>query len=125
MSVCKDCNTFLNEADNWYPYYKTKHIYRCKSCDRNRKSAWNKKHPEYWKRYQGKYYSKDVGYREALIELLKERDGLICQLCETELAGIDEQVDHIIQRNQGGKFEAKNLRVVHGICNIRRPRKYE
>jgi 5-methylcytosine-specific restriction endonuclease McrA len=61
-------------------------------------------------------------YREAVVLLLLERDGNICQLCSEVVTAADSQIDHIVQRAVGGTNEPSNLRLVHKHCNAHRPK---
>lgn len=49
-----------------------------------------------------------------------ERDGLVCQLCFTDVEPSDIHLDHIIPFSKGGPDTTENLRVTHSRCNIRR-----
>jgi len=64
------------------------------------------------------------GYREIIINLLKERDGIICKLCDKELIFGKEHIDHIMPLCIGGTHAAENVRLLHDKCNLGRDKKY-
>lgn len=49
-----------------------------------------------------------------------ERDGLVCQICFTDVDPSDVHLDHIIAYSKGGPDTIDNLRVTHSLCNIKR-----
>lgn len=54
---------------------------------------------------------------------LWERDGGLCGICGIAVdfgAGMD--IDHVVQRAEGGSDDPSNLRVTHQRCNRSRPR---
>jgi RNA-directed DNA polymerase len=42
----------------------------------------------------------------------------ICPLCKAAIRSQDVQVDHIIQKSEGGKDEYKNLQLLHTHCHV-------
>lgn len=53
-------------------------------------------------------------------EEVMRRDGLVCQICATEVEPNDVHLDHIKPYSRGGRHTIDNLRVTHSACNIRR-----
>ena len=68
-------------------------------------------------------------FREIIIHLLIDRDGLTCGICSRRLGTRREdgnifngrlvEIDHIIPIQHGGGNELDNLRLVHWRCNPR------
>jgi 5-methylcytosine-specific restriction endonuclease McrA len=61
-------------------------------------------------------------YWEMAVNLLIQRDGNVCPLCNETVEVEDASIDHIKEVRKGGGHEATNIRVTHKICNFRRPR---
>jgi 5-methylcytosine-specific restriction endonuclease McrA len=57
--------------------------------------------------------------RQVKIELLVERDGLVCGICgEGPLDIATAHIDHIYPRSLGGDNSLANLQLAHAFCNI-------
>lgn len=65
--------------------------------------------------------SNNVNYRNIIVQFLRERDGDICGECGLVMVD-DFNIDHIIPRCKGGLDIPSNIRLVHKVCNVRRPR---
>lgn len=63
-------------------------------------------------------------YKKILINVLLQRDGNICSLCNKELDNT-MSIDHIKLVSKGGDNSAENIRLVHLTCNLRRSRSGE
>ena len=65
--------------------------------------------------------SKYVNWRGIVIDTLYTRDSGICHLCK-ELIGLSAffEIDHIKQRQNGGRDTIDNLRLVHLACHKKR-----
>ena len=67
--------------------------------------------------------SKNLAYREIVVEALAARDGTRCYLCRNELTGDNYQIDHIIPRSLGGQNTLSNLALTCGGCNTEKAHK--
>lgn len=69
--------------------------------------------------------SKLRGYRAMTINLLRQRDGVLCGICKKLLDKGKEEIDHIIPIKLGGTSIAENIHLSHRECNRtkRMPRK--
>ena len=62
--------------------------------------------------------SKSVDWKGIVVDSLYIRDGGVCQLCKKSLSNDDFfEIDHIIQRSEGGNDTLMNLRLVHLGCH--------
>lgn len=55
-----------------------------------------------------------------LRDLVIVRDGFTCGICGGPVDPNDVHLDHIVPHSKGGPTTAKNLRVTHSRCNLRR-----
>ncbi len=67
---------------------------------------------------RAKKHRKSISYavRAAVIE----RDGLVCGICRLDVAPQDVHIDHVRPVSRGGSNAMANLRVTHGVCNMKR-----
>lgn len=62
--------------------------------------------------------TKYIDWKGLVVDTLYLRDRGVCQLCNKELnMGDMFEVDHIIEKSDGGKDEMRNLRLVHLVCH--------
>ncbi len=100
----------------WYQANREKILARVK--------AYRDTNPEYRKRKQELergLRSSNV-YRHIIWDLLRQRDGDICQICNLPIAPGEESIDHILPLSMGGSHSAENVRLLHRTCNVRRPK---
>jgi 5-methylcytosine-specific restriction endonuclease McrA len=58
-------------------------------------------------------------------EMILERDGMWCYLCEREVEDPNEiHFDHVIPLSRGGTHTFDNLKVTHGSCNLKKGAHY-
>lgn len=55
-----------------------------------------------------------------LREFVIKRDGLVCHICRGPVERHDIHLDHVLPFCKGGPTDAKNLRVSHSQCNMRK-----
>jgi transcriptional regulator with PAS, ATPase and Fis domain len=64
---------------------------------------------------------KAPNWKDLIVKQLFERDKNICQLCEDLILQDDlYEIDHIIEKKNGGTDDLGNMRVVHLVCHKRR-----
>jgi hypothetical protein len=62
-----------------------------------------------------------INYKKVTIDYLHERDSGICQICNNPLQdGSLCEIDHIIEKKNGGVDKLHNLRIVHLECHKKR-----
>jgi hypothetical protein len=71
------------------------------------------------------YQRRRARERDAFVEVIDwdaiyKRDQGICQICKRPVRRADMSIDHIQPLIAGGKDEARNVRLVHLLCNKRR-----
>ena len=59
------------------------------------------------------------GISAQLRMLVLQRDGMVCQLCNTDIVGA-LHIDHVRPVARGGVTTLGNLQVTHAACNIRK-----
>ncbi len=91
---------------------------------RQRKRAWDDKHPLAVRAYVLKRYARKK--RASTIEKVDfasilERDGLFCYICEQAILP-DQAIDfdHVIPLSRGGVHTESNLKPTHHLCNRRK-----
>jgi len=59
-----------------------------------------------------------MNWRITIIDILRKRDGDLCQLCKKEFSEISPpEIDHIMPFSNGGSHNIENLQLIHSICN--------
>ena len=64
----------------------------------------------------GLYKNSGQAYREALVYILVERDGWMCDICDEECHPEDASIDHILPISFGGQHRVSNFRLIHNKC---------
>ena len=52
------------------------------------------------------------------IQLIKQRDGVLCFICKKSFGDEKPTIEHWIPRSAGGSDELDNLRITHKKCNV-------
>jgi len=63
---------------------------------------------------------KATNWKEIVIRELIKKDNRICRLCNIALGDELTEIDHIVEKKNGGLDELSNLRLVHMICHKKR-----
>lgn len=85
--------------------------------------SYNRKHAHEWrKKTKAKRSptrkSQSNSYRNAIIDFLIKRDGMICGICNESLEGSLLHINHVIPYALGGLDTLDNFNLSHPKCNI-------
>ena len=58
-----------------------------------------------------------ITYAKIIIRYLADCTDYVCQICGTELTLESAEIDHIVERQDGGADEMRNLQIVCYPCN--------
>lgn len=148
--ICNQCNTEyplsafprftrVSRKTDERVYY---HNHTCKECLYQERRKKRRDNPERHRQYDRRSYQRN---REQVIkrkmqlnarrrarmyqsgtienihvEVIIERDGLVCYLCQRELDRSEVTIDHVIPLARGGEHSYENVRVACNLCNARK-----
>jgi len=98
----------------WYTEHREEEIARV--------SEERKLRPRYWYGYVMNRRARKKAALVAPVSLVAiyERDNGRCQICNRKVAFSVASLDHTLPLSKGGTHEARNVRLAHTLCNIRR-----
>ena len=89
--------------------------------DQNNKAvrAWERRNPGRKLGYRNGYRARKVAATTETVDydLILERDGHWCYLCQSDVKPNDVHFDHVIPLSKGGEHSTNNIKVTHSWCN--------